>query len=97
MSKIVINTEDLIKNAESIAKKRDELNALNKQLENLIMQMMAKWEGEACKTYINMMQKYLRQAKQMIKVLQEFQKYAENVSTKFSQLDKNSANKINGC
>lgn len=96
MAKITINEEGLSRNAKVIAKKIDELNQLNSQLESLINQISLKWEGGACDAYVRMMKNYLAQAKSMVKILQEYKKYAESVSMKFSVLDKNAANRING-
>lgn len=96
MAKISINTSGLSQNAKDISKRIDELTRLNAQLENLINQISVKWEGEACKAYVAMMQNYLKQAEGMVSVLQEFKKYAESVLDKFDKTDKKSAGRVNG-
>ena len=65
MSKIDINIDGLKKNADTIAAKKQELQTLNKNLENLIKEINDKWEGEASVSYVNMLNKYLTQAKKM--------------------------------
>lgn len=95
MSKIDINIDGLKKNADTIAAKKQELQTLNKNLENLIKEINDKWEGEASVSYVNMLNKYLAQAKKMESVLNEFYSYTMNVSNTFQNLDQNAAGNIN--
>ena len=66
-----------------------------KNLENLIKEINDKWEGEASVSYVNMLNKYLTQAKKMESVLNEFYSYTTNVSNTFQNLDQNAAGNIN--
>ena len=93
--KIDINIDGLKKNADTIAAKKQELQTLNKNLENLIKEINDKWEGEASVSYVNMLNKYLTQAKKMESVLNEFYSYTTNVSNTFQNLDQNAAGNIN--
>lgn len=95
MSKIDINIDGLKKNADTIAAKKQELQTLNKNLENLIKEINDKWEGEASVSYVNMLNKYLTQANKMESVLNEFYSYTTNVSNTFQNLDQNAAGNIN--
>jgi WXG100 family type VII secretion target len=95
MSKIDINIDGLKKNADTIAAKKQELQTLNKNLENLIKEINDKWKGDASVSYTNMLNKYLAQAKKMESVLNEFHSYATNVSNTFENLDQNAAGRIN--
>lgn len=95
MSKIDINIDGLKKNADTIAAKKQELQTLNKNLGNLIKEINDSWEGEASVSYVNMLNKYLTQAKKMESVLNEFYSYTMNVSNTFQNLDQNAAGNIN--
>lgn len=95
MSKISINTDGLKQSSQSISKRQEELQALNSRLESVINAIANSWDGTASEAYIRMMQKYLKQGREMEKVLREFQKYADTALTKFDSKDKQSANKIN--
>lgn len=94
MSRIVIDIEGLAQNSNNIAKRTRELQDLNRQLETIIQSIESTWEGEASRAYVRMMQNYLKQGKQMEKVLQEFKNYADNASSRFSEKDRALANKI---
>jgi WXG100 family type VII secretion target len=95
MAKIDINIDGLKKNADTIAAQKQELQTLNKNLENLIREINEKWSGEASVSYANMLYKYLEQAKKMESVLNEFYSYTTNVSNTFQNLDQNAAGRIN--
>ena len=96
MSKIDINIDGLKKNADTIAAKKQELQTLNKNLENLIKEINDKWEGEASVSYVNMLNKYLTQAKKMESVLNVILFiYKRTYQTTFQNLDQNAAGNIN--
>lgn len=94
MSKLIINTDGLIQNANTLAKRLQELQRLNSQLENLIHNIEGSWEGRASKAYVHMMQRYLNQGLQLERVLLEFINYAKSASERFQNSDKSAATKI---
>lgn len=96
MAKIKIDVEALKSNASSLEGRIAELQNLNTRLEALISRIQASWEGQASIMYIAKITAQAAKAKKMVEVLTEYKKYVDNAVTKFSDVDRASANKIKG-
>ncbi len=91
MSRIVINTEGLKTNVHTIEGRYSELRQLNTEFQSLLNEIEDGWKGNACAAYIRMMTNYLDQARTMERALLELKKYAQEVSTRFTELDNKAA------
>lgn len=91
---IKIKVDELKKNAVAINAKINELNDLNKRLNDLIERINSSWLGNAAELYVNLMRGHLERIKKMINVLTEYKKYVDNCVNEFSELDQNSANSL---
>ena len=94
MAKIKINEEALMRSANILESKTNELINLNSRLDSLISRINDSWEGEASQRYISIMLSYASKSKSMIDVLNEYKKYVDSAVTEFREKDRNSATKI---
>lgn len=96
MAKIKVDTDRLRSNSQALQAKIQELETLNRKLSQLNIRIGDSWEGDASQAYRSLMQRYGRQAEEMVSVLTEFKSYVDSATEKFESLDKSSASKLRG-
>lgn len=94
MSKISIHVSGLRHNMGNMSNQLNQLQQLNQKLDGMINVIEGSWQGTASAAYVTMMRNYLKQGRKMEKVMQEFVRYADNVSSRFDECDRNAARKI---
>jgi len=97
MARIKVNTEGLQANISAISEKIAELQGFNANLDSLLNQIDASWEGAASVAYAARMRRYYSKTVEMIGVLEEFRKYMQEASSKFEQQDSAGAAGIRAC
>lgn len=95
IGKIAVDIAALQGNEKSIEQYISRLEALNSRLETLLGRIEASWEGEASRSYLNLMRGYAAQAANMVSVLQEFKSYVGKACSLFETKDKMAASRIN--
>lgn len=95
MAKIKIDIDALKSSSSSLASRIGELEALNKRLETLLVNVASSWEGQASLAYVAKMREYHDKAKDMVRVLTEYKKYVDKAVELFNEKDRNAANRIN--
>lgn len=96
MALIKVDADALRTQAAAVETKISELNGMNGRLLALIQRIGDSWQGQASTAYARVMFGYLQQAQDMIQLLEEFKKYAENAAREFEAEDKQGAQRIRG-
>lgn len=91
MSHIKIDFDGLAQQASSLNRYIQTYESLNARMKNLTQQISAGWQGEASRAFLEMMQKYSKEASKMIEVLSAFRGYATSTSMDFEEVDKSCA------
>ena len=94
MADIMIDTSGLSESEQALKAHMADLQGLNSRLTALIDQIGASWEGNRSKRFIQMMIERREKAEQMVEVLREFLKYAQEARERFTALDKRCAAQI---
>jgi WXG100 family type VII secretion target len=94
MAHIKIHFDGLAQQVSALNNYIQTYESLNTRMKNLTEQMSAGWQGEASRAFLEMMQKYSKEASKLVGVLGAFRGYASNASTDFEEVDKRCASLI---
>lgn len=96
MANIKINYDGLQQQSASLRNCVQNYDSIISRTNNLIAEIQAGWQGESSVAYTETLMKYLQQAKQMETVIDRFRSISDIVTTRFSDVDNQCAQMING-
>ncbi len=91
MARIKVDFEGLTSSAASLTSYIQSLESLNTRMSTLRENVMVGWEGEAADAFLDMMQKYGKEATKMLELMGKFRDYATDASTDFDDVDRRCA------
>lgn len=94
MSKISIDFEGLSQAVNRMSGTIESYSSLNGNLSSVVQGISDSWGGQAATAYVNVMGQYIKQANQMVDVLNAFRQYAGSVESDFQNLDDQCAQMI---
>lgn len=94
MAHIKIDFDGLNQQASTIGSITQSYESLNGRMKSLTEQISSGWEGEASKSYVEMMQKYIDQSGKMVNILETFKNYAVSATNDFAEVDQACASLI---
>ncbi len=94
MSKIRIDADALTKGLSEIAKSVTGMQSAKSQLDKVVSDVTARWNGASGESYGALMALYSQQAADMADMMNSYLQYIEKVRDSFTKLDQESAQKI---
>lgn len=94
MAHIKLDFDALMQQASTLGGLGQNYETLNQRMHTLTEQISSGWEGEASRAYVEMMQKYTKQAEKMTGIIGAFRGYASKATNDFETLDRECAASI---
>ncbi|KUH58396.1 hypothetical protein AUL39_05165 [Tractidigestivibacter scatoligenes] len=94
MSRITIDFEGLTDAVNRMNSAIESYSSLNSNLGSVVQGIGDSWGGQAANAYTEVMSQYMKQANQMVDVLDAFKQYAGSVESDFQNLDQQCAQMI---
>lgn len=95
MAHIKINYDGLQQQSAALRGCIQNYESLVSRTESLVGEISSGWQGDSCVAYVESMQNYLNQARQMIAVLERFRSMSDSVTQRFTNVDNQSGQRIN--